>query len=273
MCRIEAIQNANQHYFESFGITKHHQENRFGQGVTIALLDSAIPELSHHFGAQVTQDLSYPQTMVPKNINNQTHLSHGLFMTSLLEAIVPKARLKLHAVATDFMDESGQAISDEQYYLQALNICLDDPNVDLINLSWSPQTFARICDQVHESEKTVVLAAGNLGLEINEKRKDINSLLQKIPNLILVGAYDHEKTPWPKSNTPGIDHNGHYLLDRQLISQDKVCDLSRIFHYAPGVQVMGKTLDTPSPLDSWSGTSIAAIFMTGLLALEQSNIK
>ena len=210
-----------------------------GEGVNVAVLDTGIPEHPDLKGNLVSS--------VDFTGDTRAFHPHSCHVAGIIAAdadgvgvvgVAPKA--KLHSVRV--LDADGLCPSDYSFVISGLEWVLDHPEIDIVNLSLGapiqpPDQMHTLISELANRGVIIVVASGNEGA------KDLD-YPAKYPETISVAAMDK---------------------DGKITNFSNVGDGLKVM--APGVDIYSTWVNGGYGYCIESGSSMAAPFISGLLAL------
>lgn len=243
-----------------------HREGFYGEGITIAVIDTGVAPHSDLVGNKNRivgfKDLVNNRHIPYDDNGHGTHVSgiiagDGYSSRGKYAGIAPKSNI----VAIKALDENGGGSSSD--IIAAISYVIekkDDLDIKIVNLSLgtipnssqSKDPLCRAVDKAIKSGLVVVAAAGNNG-------PDKESILSPgiSSEVITVGAVDDKRTIDPTDDTIATFSSRGPTLDGEL-KPDLV---------APGVNIQSLSNSKLDSYSSLSGTSMATPLVTGSVAL------
>jgi membrane-anchored mycosin MYCP len=262
------------------GSSLSEQQERAGNGIRVAILDTRVAAM-HPF--LVGRLIAAPSATTPAETGTRRPVmaGHATFVSGLVLLQAPGARLEVHRVLNE------EAVGDSWEAAKKLAE-VAELGVQVINLSWgcytddgqAPLVLARAVDRLG-SDAVIVAAAGNHGDIVNRPLKlpDDLHLTPQTPSwpaafdsVVAVGATSRDgkpapfnpKAPWLDLLAPGVDVDSTYLkgLFSSVHAREQGNDV------VPFVEDLLKEFDE---FATWSGTSFAAAYVSGLIAAGASS--
>jgi thermitase len=210
--------------------------------VTVAVIDTGIDQSHEYLSNNIIASYDFSET---GNVDTE---GHGTHVAGIIKSVFPNVKL----ISLKYYNPNVSGMENLYKTLGALRKAIE-LKVDIINYSGGgPEISIEELSLLKEAEKKgilIVCATGNVSADIDQKESAYYPAAYGLSNIISVSAHDRN-LKLPKFSNFG----------------KKVVDIA-----APG-----KDIKSSVPLNHsgiWSGTSMAAPFVTGVAALLKSNFK